>query len=196
MKSFFIGICGISGSGKSKLADGLEERGLVKRFRFDAYYRPLEDCPTLEDGSPNWDHPDSLFLDHLYHDLLALKEGKTIDKPVYERKIHKRVGTVLYEPAPVILVEGIFAFANEYIREVFDLKLWLEVPEELAFKRRLSRQPNYDPEYHFHVVLPAGRTYVSAYRNQADHTFNGLLAPEVILEEAVEVLKNAIPTDV
>lgn len=155
MTPFLIGLSGLSGAGKTTVAEHLERQGGVKRFRFDAYYKDEDQCPKIgevlshsptEANRPHWDLPESLHLDEAYEALCELKKGNDIWLPLYSRKENKRVGQTIYQPYPIIFAEGLMLFSDERIRELFDLCLWLEVSEEEALRRRLLRQPDYDVE--------------------------------------------------
>lgn len=173
MRPFFIGLTGISGAGKSTIADHLQAQGGVRRFRFDSYYKTEADCPKLESGLPNWDLPESLYLNEVHNDLLDLKEGNSIFLPIYNRGKNSRTGSVLYNPAPVIFIEGLHIFSDENIRNLLDLRLWLDVPEEVALQRRLKRQPNYNIDYHWSVAVPAHREYVLPLKKYAHIIIDG-----------------------
>ncbi|OGL95399.1 hypothetical protein A2348_02000 [Candidatus Uhrbacteria bacterium RIFOXYB12_FULL_58_10] len=188
MRPFLIGLAGHSGAGKSTLAEHLERQGGVKRFRFDAYYKDRSECPTL-DGRPHWDLPESLHLAEAAAALRELKEGNDILLPVYSRKEDRRTGSVLFRPAPVLFVEGLMLFSTDEIRRTLDLKLWLEVPEEVALARRLERQPNYDVEYHRRVALPAARQFVVPYRESAHAVIDGTRSIAEVANETDRIIR-------
>ncbi len=173
MKPFLIGLAGLSGAGKSTLADHLEAQGGVKRFRLDDYYKDAVDCPKLEDGRPHWDLPESLHLDAVYQALKDLREGSEVFVPIYNRRLCAATGEKLYTPAPVIFVEGLQLFSDERIRDIFDLRLWLDVDEKTALERRLLRQPDYDVEYHRTIALPAQREIVVPLACHAHESIDG-----------------------
>lgn len=188
MIPFLIGLAGHSGAGKSTLADHLERQGGVKRFRFDAYYKDRSQCPRL-DGRPHWDLPDSLHLAEAAEALAELKAGNDILLPTYSRREDRRVGSALYRPAPVIFVEGLMLFSNEAIRKILDLRLWLEVSEEVALARRLERQPDYDVDYHRRVALPAAREFVVPYRSQAHEIIDGTKSAAEVANETDRIIR-------
>ncbi|HBR80179.1 MAG: Uridine kinase [Candidatus Uhrbacteria bacterium GW2011_GWE2_45_35] len=172
MTPFLIGLSGISGAGKSTLVEHLERQGGIKRFRFDAYYKDEFECPKIGERA-HWDLPESLHLDQAYEALCELKQGNEIWLPLYSRKENKRVGRTIYDPAPIIFVEGLMLFSDKRIRELFDLRLWLEVSEEEALRRRLLRQPDYDVEYHWRVAAPSAREFSVPYRSAAHTIIDG-----------------------
>lgn len=179
MIPILVGLAGLSGAGKTTLAEHLESQGGIKRFRFDAYYKDRDECPKIGDR-PHWDLPESLHLNEAYEALRELKNGNDIWLPIYSRKEDKRVGKTIYQPAPIIFAEGLMLFSDERIRELFDLRLWLEVSEEEALRRRLRRQPDYDVKYHWAVAAPAAREFAIPYRIHAHAIINGApLFPEV-----------------
>lgn len=190
MRTLLIGLAGLSGAGKSTLADHLEAQGGVKRFRFDAYYKTAKDCPKLPDGRPHWDLPESLYLDDLYSALVELKNGNDIFIPIYNRRLCDRTGQMLYKPSPVIFVEGMQLFADPRVRELLDLRLWLEIDEETALARRLLRQPDYDIEYHRMVALPAQRASVAPLRVHAHGIIDGSQSIKTVAETADEMIRS------
>ncbi len=90
---------------------------------------------------------------------------------------------MLYQPSPVIFAEGLQLFADERIRELFPLRLWLEVPEDVALARRLQRQPDYDVEYHRTVALPAQRALVLPLKIHAHETIDGTRSIREVAEQ-------------
>ena len=116
MTPFLIGLSGISGAGKSTLVEHLERQGGIKRFRFDAYYKDEFECPKIGERA-HWDLPESLHLDQAYEALCELKQGNEIWLPLYSRKENKRVGRTIYDPAPIIFVEGLMLFSDKFPRK-------------------------------------------------------------------------------
>jgi uridine kinase len=188
MTPFLIGLSGLSGAGKSTLAEHLEGQGGVKRFRFDAFYKDESECPKIN-NRPHWDLPESLRLDEAYEALRELKQGNEIWLPLYNRKENRRVGRTVYEPFPIIFAEGLMLFSDQRIRELFDLRLWLEVSEEEALRRRLERQPDYDTEYHWKVAAPAAREFSVPYRASASVVIDGSPPFPEVAAEADRVLR-------
>lgn len=136
-----VGLSGGSGSGKTTLALGL--RRLTDQFGSvvisqDDYYFGL---PEGTDASRyNFDDPSALDLERLAADLLELKAGKTVNLPVYDFACHRRSRSVqTVSPVPLILVEGLFVFATSALREVFDIRFFVDVPAHERLRRRILR---------------------------------------------------------
>ncbi|MGH2619629.1 MAG: uridine kinase [Anaerolineales bacterium] len=138
-----IGIAGGTGSGKTTVAYVILERVGADRITFlphDAYYRDLADLPPSQRATVNFDHPESLETPLLIEHLQQLKRWQPVEIPVYDFTIDRRTDrTTRVEPHPVILVEGILVFAEPQLRELFDVKLYVDTPADIRFIRRLQR---------------------------------------------------------
>jgi len=143
MKPFLIGIAGGTGSGKTSVARRIYESLHVESAAFldyDAYYKELGHLSLEERGAINFDHPDSLDVELFIHHLERLIEGRAIEKPVYDFTRHTRAPrTVRVEPRDVVLVDGILLFADATLREMFDLKIFVDTEADVRFIRRLRR---------------------------------------------------------
>lgn len=139
---FVIGIAGGTGSGKTTLSKRLQSTlGIkVSLIEQDCYYKDLAHLPMSEREKTNFDHPSSIDFDRLYEDILALKEGKEINKPLYSFKTHCREnGSVSMSGGDVVIVEGILIFADERVRNLFDLKIYVEAEDDVRILRRIER---------------------------------------------------------
>ena len=136
---YIIGIVGASGSGKTTIAKELAElAGNASLMSQDNYYRSLPDGVDSKDW--NFDDPAVIDLEHLTRDLEALKRGETVEGPRYIFSTHKRApDTVTLKPAPLIIVEGLFLFTSEALRNVFDLKIFIDLPLDVCLERRVAR---------------------------------------------------------
>ncbi len=143
MKPFLIGIAGGTGSGKTTVARRIYESLHLDSAAFldhDSYYRELGHLTLEERRQINFDHPDSLDDDLLVQHLQELLAGRAIEKPVYDFAAHTRAPeTVRVEPRDVVLVDGILLFANPALRELFDLKIFVDTDADVRFIRRLRR---------------------------------------------------------
>ena len=138
-----IGIAGGTGSGKTTVANVILKRVGNHRIAYlphDAYYRELKDLPPNQRAAVNFDHPDSLESELMLADILKLKRWEPVNLPVYDFSTHSRTEkTIHVRPQPVIIVEGILIFAEPKLREVFDVKLFVDTDADLRFIRRLQR---------------------------------------------------------
>ncbi|CAN5370111.1 uridine kinase [soil metagenome] len=143
MKPFVIGIAGGTGSGKTTVARRIYESLHLDSAVFldqDSYYRELDHLPLEERRTINFDHPDSLDNDLLVEQLQRLIAGEPIEKPLYDFAAHTRAPeTQRVEPRDVILVEGILLFVDARLRELFDLKIFVDTEADVRFIRRLRR---------------------------------------------------------
>ncbi|HVN56427.1 MAG TPA: uridine kinase [Anaerolineaceae bacterium] len=138
-----IGLAGGSGSGKTTVANVILQRVGADRIVYlphDAYYRDLEDLPTNQRNEVNFDHPDSLETDLLIQHIITLREWKPIEMPIYDFRTHSRTGQFRHiEPRRVILVEGILIFGEPRLRDLFDVKIFVDTDADIRFIRRLQR---------------------------------------------------------
>lgn len=142
-QSMVVGIAGGTGSGKTTLADLILRRTGHEKIAYlahDAYYRDQKHLPFEARARVNYDHPDSLETDLLVQQIRQLLDGQAIEMPVYDFSTHSRMDeTVHIEPKPVILVEGILIFTEKDLRELFDMKIFVDTDPDIRFIRRLSR---------------------------------------------------------
>lgn len=139
-----IGIAGGSASGKTTVAKRLveftESYGSVAYIRLDDYYLDLAHLPMDERRLTNVDHPNALDFDLLIEHLKTLKTGVAVQKPVYDFVTYTRTGEFeLVQPATVIIVEGILTLAIQRLRELFDIKIFVDTDDDIRFIRRLMR---------------------------------------------------------
>lgn len=138
-----IGIAGGSGSGKTTLAKLIIERvgpDQIVYLPHDAYYKDLSNLPANQRDAINFDHPDSLDTRLLIQHIETLKEYQPIELPIYDFKTHNRtIDTIMLEARPVIMVEGILIFAEPDLRNLLDVKIFVDTDPDLRFIRRLER---------------------------------------------------------
>ncbi len=137
----FIGIAGGSGSGKTTIAEALVEAiDGVAYIKHDAYYRHNPERSLVERSQVNYDHPDSLETELLVKHLEGLRAGFGFDQPVYDFGRHLRAKqTVRVVPAPVVIIEGILVLAEPGLRQMLDLKIYVDTDPDLRLARRLER---------------------------------------------------------
>lgn len=137
-----IGIAGGTGSGKTTLTQRIKNRfeGEVAVVYHDSYYRRHDDLTYEERTHLNYDHPDALETDLLIDHLQKLREGKSIECPVYDFSQHNRSNDIeVIEPRKVIIVEGILIFQDPALRAQLDLKVFVDADADIRILRRLRR---------------------------------------------------------
>ena len=138
-----IGIAGGTGSGKTSIAKSLLEEygeGEVVVIEQDAYYRDLSDLSIEERQLQNFDHPDAIDIELFNQQLIALIKGQSVDMPVYDFATHSRKSeTQKIDPHHVIVVEGILTLHYSSVRELMDIKIFVDTPDDIRFIRRMSR---------------------------------------------------------
>ena len=143
MEPVIIGVAGGTGSGKTTVAKEILRRAGTPRIAFlqhDAYYKDLGNLPLAQRAMQNFDHPDALDNALLIAHLQALKASQPVEIPVYDFTTHTRtVETRRIEPQPVILLEGILLFADEAVRKLMDVKIYVDTDSDIRFIRRLER---------------------------------------------------------
>ena len=140
--SLVIGIAGGSGSGKTTFANKIIAHfgGAVATLNHDYYYKAFSDLPLEERKRQNFDHPDAFDTDLLIKDLLKLKHGEDVERPVYSYTEFTRLQeTVLVKSKPVIVVDGILIFENRELRDLFDIKVYIDTDSDVRLIRRLLR---------------------------------------------------------
>jgi uridine kinase len=138
-----IGIAGGTGSGKTTVANVILQRVGAHRIAFlphDAYYKDLKDLPKSQRDLVNFDHPHSLDTPLLLQHIEELKSLHPINLPIYDFKTHTRTErTIPIKPARVIIVDGILIFAEPELRQIFDVKIFVDTNADIRFIRRLER---------------------------------------------------------
>ena len=138
-----IGVAGGTGSGKTTVANVILQKvgkDHIAYLPHDAYYRELGDLPYDQKAAMNFDHPDSLETELMVEHILELKSGKPVDIPIYDFSTHSRTKqTTRVEPHPVIVVEGILLFVDKQLRDLLDIKIFVDTDPDIRFIRRLQR---------------------------------------------------------
>ncbi len=142
-----IGIAGGSGSGKTRLVKNILSEINTKKvisIMVDSYYKDLSHLSFDERCENNFDHPDSIDFELLYNDLKKILNNQPIKTPVYDYKTHTRKKNEfqLIDNVNVILLEGIFSLYSEKIRNLMDLKIFVDTPSDIRILRRVKRDVN------------------------------------------------------
>lgn len=142
MHTYFIGIAGGTSSGKTTivrmLRDVLADKGQV--IYLDSYYHAFSEKTLTERKMLNYDHPDSFDFDELVEDIRKLKAGRTIHMPVYDYVSFTRSGKFTdIDPCPIIIVEGMLVLWHPELRDLLDLKIYIDTPDDERLIRRIRR---------------------------------------------------------
>lgn len=182
MDCIVIGIAGGTGSGKSTFTNRLKSRFSedIAVVYHDNYYRRQDDVPFEERKKVNYDHPDSLETDLLIEHLKLLKQGKAVDCPVYDYSRHNRSNQVVHiEPKKIIVIEGILLLADPRLRELIDIKIYVEADADERILRRIvrdvkerGRDLDNIVEQYLTTVKPMHYLYVEPTRATADIVIN------------------------
>lgn len=142
-KPVVFGVAGGTASGKTTVADTILETvgaSQVAYLAHDAYYRNMSHLPLDERAQLNYDHPNSLETELLVRHVEQLLAGEPVDVPVYDFTEHRRTeATIRTAPSPIILVEGILIFTDSRLRDLMDIKIYVDTAPDVRFIRRMVR---------------------------------------------------------
>ena len=145
MDILVIGIAGGTGSGKTTLMNNImaQFEGMVTVLSHDNYYKRHDELTFEERTGLNYDEPDAIETSLMVEHLKQLRQGRAIDCPVYDFTRHNRSDeTIHLEPKPVIIVEGILIFENEPLRNLMDIRLFVDTDADVRLCRRIKRDVN------------------------------------------------------
>ena len=197
MKPLVIGIAGKSGSGKTTLAQELVNsyNNDITIIRLDDYYKSQDHLDVVQRTLTNYDHPDAFDWDLLSNDLALLIEGKSINKPIYDYVTHTRSKEYeIITPTKVIIIEGIFVLLEEKLRNLLDVKIYVDTDSDECIIRRITRDMNERGrdldsiiKQYLECVKPMAEQFIEPTKKYAD-----VIIPHGINEIALNVLKNQI----
>lgn len=182
METVIIGIAGGTGSGKSTFTNRLKQHfgDAVTVIYHDNYYRRQGNIPFEQRRKVNYDHPDALETDLLLEHLRHLRRGETIACPVYDYELHDRsVETIEIRPNHIIIVEGILTLADARLRDLLDIKIFVDADADERILRRIvrdiserGREMGDIIEQYLSTVKPMHNLYVQPTRATADIVLN------------------------
>ncbi|MDD3982173.1 MAG: uridine kinase [Spirochaetia bacterium] len=198
-----IGICGGSGSGKTTIVRKISE--LVSDFVFipqDNYYKSAEFISNANITAFNFDHPDAFDNPLIIEQLGALKRGQSIAMPTYDFVHHRRTDeTIRVSPKKVVLFEGIMVFTNKDVRDLIDLKIFVDTPDDIRFIRRLirdikerGRTLDSVVEQYMNVVRPGHYQFIEPTKVYADIIIPEGGANERALDVLISFINSVINT--
>ena len=144
MEHLVIGIAGGTGSGKTtvtqKTLERLKVQDNVVVIQHDSYYKDISEYPGLTPDKINFDHPDSLETSLLVRHIKELKREKPVDQPLYNFTTHSRMKECRHlEPKDIIIIEGILIFAEKELRDLMDIKIFVDTDADERLLRRIRR---------------------------------------------------------
>jgi len=182
-KPYLVGITGGSASGKTHFLNSLKKHFGTHEICIisqDNYYKPAHKHQLDENGHINYDLPDCIDLESFAADIEKLHNNQTVYRHEYRFQHAQQQGDLLtFNPAPIIICEGLFIFYHAAIFKQFDLKIFINADEDIALQRRLKRdvaERNIDEDFVIYQwknhVLPAYRQYLLPFMAQADIIIN------------------------
>lgn len=178
-KPIFIGITGGSGSGKTTVVNKIKSEIPSKSMTVieqDSYYKDQSHLTYEERCKTNYDHPFAFDSDLLIKHLIDLREGKSIQKPLYDYEIHNRKKeTQTVEPTEIIVLEGILIFYDKRIRDFLDIKIFVDTASDIRLVRRIVRDMNERSRtidsvliQYMETVRPAHEQFIEPTKKYAD----------------------------
>jgi uridine kinase len=190
-----VGVSGGSGSGKSTLGIALYKKypNTFALIHIDDYFKSRKNAPILY-GFANWDDPASVRFDDLYKDLIALKSGQTITiftkselyNPNYNPTFGNKIEYTI-QPRSIIVLEGHLALSDQRIRDLMDLKIFLDISIEESIKRQSGNRFNFGKEYLDKVLIPMHKQFIEPTKKYAD------IILEISNKSAQEVISEIEP---
>jgi uridine kinase len=184
-----IGIVGPSGSGKTTLVKQLASLSEdVQHIRLDNYFKDPETFLKKE-GFLNWERPENLKFGELLEHLKLLKEDKEVHTKTFPKKKGGESKPIILKPKPVIIIEGFMLFKDEEIREILDMKIYLDIPTELMLERRGVRfGEEHVNDYDTKVAIPEFLDYGVAQKEEADYVVDASKSQEEVIKEVSDII--------
>lgn len=205
MKTVIIGIAGGTASGKTTVANKICSEslkyGTVAMIKVDDYYKRNDHLSFEERKLINYDHPNAYDTELLISHLFDLQNKRAINKPIYDFVVHNRSDEYEYiAPANVVIVEGIMAFAIPELRAMYDIKIYVDTPDDVRFIRRLQRDINergrsVDSIIHQYLetVRPMHEMFVEPSKRYADIIIpeggENAVAIDILVSKTINILR-------
>lgn len=206
MKTLIIGIAGGTASGKTTVANKICNEslsyGTVAMIKVDDYYKKNDDLSFEERKLINYDHPNAYDSELLITHLFDLQQKKAIRKPTYDFVLHNRSDVYEnIEPVNLVIVEGIMAFAIPELRAMFDIKLYVDTPDDVRFIRRLQRDINERGRsvdsiinQYLETVRPMHEMFVEPSKRYADIIIpeggENAVAIDILVSKTINILRD------
>ena len=204
-KPILIGITGGTGSGKTTVAEAIHsafEGNSITMIMQDSYYKDQSHITFEERLKTNYDHPHSIDMDHLIRDLKSLMSGKSVDMPVYDFAEHTRKSeTIHIVPTDIIIVEGILVLDDKNLRDLLDIKIYVDTDADIRILRRMQRDINERGRsmesvinQYLNVVRPMHEQFTEPTKRYSDIIIpeggRNKVAIDVIIRSIKEYLRN------
>ncbi len=206
MQPIFIGVCGGSGSGKTTIVNRINAEVPEKSIAImehDAYYKDQSNLTYEQRCKTNYDHPFAFDTDLFVEHIKELKKGNTIQKPIYDYGIHNRkTETITTVPKEIIIVEGLLIFYEERIRDLLDIKIYVDTDADIRILRRIIRDMNERSRsldsiinQYMSTVRPAHEQFIETSKKYADIIVteggNNLVAVDLMVTKIKSLLEHA-----
>ena len=193
MKHIFIGIVGPSGSGKTTLCKKLKlSNKNHEHIRLDNYFKHPRTFP-LKHGFRNWEKPSNLKFNILLEHLKALQGGKIVYTKSFPKKAGAKPKPITLKPKTIILIEGFMLFKDKKIRDMLDVKIYLEIHPELMLKRRAIRFGDaHITDYDTKVAIPEFIKHGTTQKNYADYVIDATKPQSKVIQEVQKIIKKAV----
>jgi len=202
-RPLILGIAGGSGAGKTTVVNEILSRmdaGDISIIQHDSYYLDRSHMTPEQRSNVNFDHPDSLDTRLFIRHLTALREGQAVEVPIYDFTTHTRTSrTVLVKPRSVIIVEGILILADDDLRQLLDMKVFVDTDADLRLVRRMTRDVaergrslHSVVQQYLNTVRPMHLEFVEPSRRYADTIISGSGPVEDAVDLLVSKLDSAL----
>jgi len=187
MRPTFIGLAGPSGAGKTTLVRHITTAyPHITHIRLDGFFKPFDTFP-MRGRHVNRETPENIEWDNFYAALCSLRRGEPTEFPLYEKKTGVQCGTEIVSPSPVVFIEGYLLYFDPRIRDLIDIKTFMDVSTEEQYRRKKSRWPEMDDAYFFEVVVPVFEEFGSHGAQFAHHILDGNRSEDELIREFLEL---------
>jgi len=198
-----IGVYGGTGSGKTTIVEKIVSEfpsSDIQVISQDSYYKDNSDLSFEERCGLNFDHPDAIDFELLYQHVLALKNGETIQQPVYSFQTHNRTAeTISISPKKILIIEGILILNYPKLRSFFDLKVFVDARSDMRMERRVSRDisergrtPEEVLKRYMKTLKPMHQQFIEPMKIHADFIIENHKNAPVDLSKLIDKI-NALP---
>ena len=198
-----IGVYGGTGSGKTTIVEKIVSEfpsSDIQVISQDSYYKDNSDLSFEERCGLNFDHPDAIDFELLYQHVLALKNGETIQQPVYSFQTHNRTAeTISISPKKILIIEGILILNYPKLRSFFDLKVFVDARSDMRMERRVSRDisergrtPEEVLKRYMKTLKPMNQQFIEPMKIHADFIIENHKNAPVELSKLIDKI-NALP---